>query len=193
MDKNIYQLIWDLNQSSKYQYKFRCPIFSFAHNVYFNTWIWFDYKDIEKMAQLCKDKWLLSDDKWWYAKCFEICFNYAKTLNLTPKIRLIKTTSGTATYEQLIYNNYMLRVWLWITKEWLKDIRDNWTIDTIDYSKIKWKDFEHFLNIWPIKTNQYNGEYMIDNYFGKHKSVIKCSLKEMEKLIYPSVYAVIPL
>lgn len=189
MIKNYFQLIWDLNQSSNYQYKMYCSLFSFAHNLYFNTWIWLDYNDIQEIAKLCKDKWLLDDEKWGFSKCFEVAFDYVKKLNLTPKIRLIKTTSWTSTYKDLVDNNYMLRIWIWITKEWLKDIRD-WAIDTVDYSKIKWEDFKHFLNIWNIKTNQYNGTYLIDNYFGKHISVIKADLKEIEKISYPTIYAV---
>lgn len=191
MIKNIYQVIWDLNQW-QLNYNWRCSLFSFAHNLLWNTWIWLDYKDIEEIAKICKDKWLLTDDKWWYSKCFEIAFDFIKEKNLTPKIRMIKTNTWTSTYQDLIKNNYAVRIWIWINKIWYTDIRSDWDIDTINYNDIKWDYFKHFLNYTVANTNWLKWEVLIDNYFWKHKSIIKdVKLNELEKIMYPTVYAVI--
>jgi len=193
MNINIYQLVWELNQASKYEYRMWCSVFSFAHNIYFNTWIWLEYNDIQEIAKLCKSKWMLDDAKWWTTKCFEIWFDYIKKKWFKPDFKLVQTTYWTKTYEELYKNHYMLRIWIKITKEWLKDIVDNWQIDTLDYNKIKWADFSHFLNCWNIDTNFRKWNFLIDNYFWKRVSIIWYNPKEISKIMMNTVYAVVPI
>lgn len=200
MKPNIFMIVWDLNQSAQPITKKHCPIFSFWHNILFNTWIWIDYKDEEEMANRCKKLWLLTDEFWWSTKCFEVCFDYIQELkktpwnklyNAKPDIKLIKTTKWSPLYKELIKNNYVARVGAEVNLRYLEDVID-WKIDTLDYNKLKWT-FWHFFNAWDMTKNYATWDYIIDNYFGKRLSLIKCDLKELEKIMFKTVYSVIPL
>lgn len=199
---NPFQTVWDLNQWQK-NYAYRCSIFSFAHNIYYNTWIWLSYQDIDELWKRAKAKWWLDDKKWWKTEIFELCYDYIQELkktpwnklfNTLPEIKLVKTYANMQEYKDLLANNYVARIGIWVNKSFLDDIRVDWIINQTDYAKFQWKYMGHFINMWTKKSDWNTKNIIIDNYFWKisHPVIEWVNFKEMEKIMQNTIYAVLP-
>lgn len=221
MEKNIFQLknSW-LSQREKTEYKMLCAIMSFAINLYANTWILLTYTHIDTIKNIClKTKIPVYDQKtkknilvyaltikdWWYSQVFDICFKYVDEILFTELIEykelwwmdwisLIKTKVWSIEYKELLDLWYALRVWLSVWDNFVDDCRD-WKIDAKDYTNFVWTDFKHFFNEMKDLTDRTEKHLILDSLAlnKEYQTIDKVNFKELEKVLYPTVYCVIPI
>jgi hypothetical protein len=58
---NIYGLIGNKDQRKEYKYRNACAIFSFTHNLEYNTGISMDYVDIEEIMKEAQNQKLFDE------------------------------------------------------------------------------------------------------------------------------------
>lgn len=192
--ENIYQLVWDKSQKYKPQYRNWCSVFSFTHNLEYNTWISMWYDDIDKIGNEAKAKKRLSDNDWGWTDVFEIWYNVSKekTKNMKPSYKLIKLNKNSIW--AWLNRWYAVRVWFSCNNEFLKDRLDGKIDIYKNYDKYKWTSFKHFFNIaldWEIWREP--KQIAIDNYFWDKTSIYEINFKEFKKLMYPTCYLVVPV
>lgn len=165
-----------LNQSLDYKTRNDCPIFSSLNNLDYNTGftIWEPpltiYGVENQIDLLCKAKWLISDDKWGYASCMEIVYDYTRKFNFKEenanrdKIGLIECQTWDMVFNALINLGYAVRVLIGVNPQFFTDGRTYGKLPlTGDHYK---GDIHHFINVTSDKVlDNYAGKWAFNNYF----------------------------
>lgn len=205
---NTYCLFNELNQWWERFTWHLCSLYAVAINLKYNCGIVLTKDDIKKIAERQVKLWLLSLTEWWKGLDWINAVNNFLKENkdrfweLPTLIKFKK--DNTEIFNNLKNHWFAIICWIWVNKEFPKDVQD-WKLENFnDYKKYKWDYLRHFTNVvkwkdwWKEKPpfwRYYNHEFILDSYAFNTKDREWMYYGDIEKMrqtfIYPSCYAFI--
>lgn len=133
-------------QNKDQKYKSDCSIFSTLNNIEINCWIIATYEEVEKIKPILIEKGLLtvswSDTGAKWKDAMKFLWDY-----YSKKYSLTFNSFNKGMWKGIVYKNSVI-VGIRVNRSFLLDMKDNNSLDQIDYKSYAGDDFHHFLNVF---------------------------------------------